>query len=297
VTNLSNQLNLNSIAPIVWRGLRLKIPIQKNNSMFPANLVLGTQSWTAEGWEHAFYPKGLDRKHWITYYSGIYNAVEIDSTFYAIPRRSTVQSWRENTRDGFFFAAKMVQTITHEKRLQGVKKELDVFLSTIGELKEKLAVILIQLPYYNKKAFENYDAFHEGLNGFLEMLPKEFRFAVEVRNRQYLQKSLFDTLKRHNIAYTLQDIRYMPPPAEVMSMNDVVTSDFAYCRLIGDREGIEAETQVFDKEVWPREKELADWASILIRLSNQVQKVFAFINNHYSGFAPGTLARLKAAMG
>lgn len=259
--------------------------------------MLGSQSWTAEGWEKSFYPKGLERKHWLTYYSGHYDAVEIDATFYAIPRRSTVQTWREIVPDNFRFAAKMVRTITHEKQLLGVEKELNIFLSIVGELRKKLGVILIQLPYFNKKAFENYEAFHERLNSFLEMLPKELRFAVEIRNRQYLQKSLFDTLRRHNVGFTLQDIRYMPPPAEIMKNYEIVTTDFVYCRLIGDREGIEAETLTFDKEIWPRNKELADWASILIQLSSQAQRVFAFINNHFTGYAPGALARLKAAMG
>ena len=94
-------------------------------------LYLGTSSWTGAGWETAFYPPRTKQAEFLPYYSAKYNSVEIDSIFYRIPTAKTVQQWRERTPEGFAFAAKLPQVITHEKVLVDAQSDLKAFLDVM----------------------------------------------------------------------------------------------------------------------------------------------------------------------
>src|ERR687887_1637926 len=101
-----------------------------------SKLYLGTQGWSYKDWLGVFYPKGTDQGDYLEEYAKHFNTVEIDSTFYAIPRETTVQGWRERTPAGFVFAAKFPQMITHEKMLADAQMETHAFLATMGLLGE-----------------------------------------------------------------------------------------------------------------------------------------------------------------
>lgn len=105
-------------------------------------IYLGTSSFTASGWEHSFYPAGMKPADYLTFYATRFHTVEVDSTFYRIPAANTVRGWAGKTPDGFIFAAKIPQVITHEKVLAGCDAEFQQFMQVMDILGEKLGPLL-----------------------------------------------------------------------------------------------------------------------------------------------------------
>ncbi|HVA95556.1 MAG TPA: DUF72 domain-containing protein, partial [Candidatus Dormibacteraeota bacterium] len=106
--------------------------------MFDGDSIrLGTSAFTAAGWPGSFYPAGLPEREYLSYYATRFDTVEVDSTFYRAPTLSTVQGWYSKTPEGFLFAAKVPQTITHEKVMRDCEEELSQFLKVMDALGEK----------------------------------------------------------------------------------------------------------------------------------------------------------------
>lgn len=259
-------------------------------------LRLGTSSFTAGGWEKSFYPAGTNSRDYLSYYATQFDTVEVDATFYAIPAVSTVQGWYNKTPANFLFALKTPQEITHERVLVDADSVFQQFLHATEPLAEKLGVILLQFPYFNKKAFSTPAEFLARLRPFLEKLPTEPRFALEIRNKYWLGPPLYELLRKHNVALTLIDHPWMPRPKEYFSKGDVITSDFTYIRWLGDRKGIEEITKLWDKTVVDRSAELAEWVEACRNFLKRKIRMFAFANNHYGGHAPDTLRLFEKLM-
>jgi uncharacterized protein YecE (DUF72 family) len=259
-------------------------------------LRLGTSSFTAEGWEKTFYPQGTEARDYLTYYATQFNTVEVDATYYRIPALSTVMGWYAKTPPGFLFALKTPQEITRERVLVDADAVMTEFLRVTEPLGEKLGVILLQFPYFNKKTFKAPAEFLSRLKPFLEKLPSQPRFAVEIRNKYWLGPPLFDLLRKHNISLALIDHPWMPRPREWFAKGDPLTTDFAYIRWLGDRKGIEEVTKVWDRTVVDRTSDLAEWVEACRKFLKQKIRVFAFANNHYGGHAPDTLKLFEKLM-
>jgi uncharacterized protein YecE (DUF72 family) len=112
---------------------------------------------------------------------------------------------------------------------------------------------------------------------------------VEIRNRAWLDKRLTDLLREHNVALAFTDLSMMPRPWELKDGFELVTADFVYVRWLGDRRGIEALTTTWDKTVIDRTDDLRNWAALFRQLLTRDLKIFAYANNHYSGYGPGTV--------
>jgi len=216
-------------------------------------IILGTSSFTATGWQGSFYPKRLRPADYLSYYAQHFDTVEIDSTFYGTPKISTVQSWNAKTPQGFIFAAKVPQEITHKKVLKDCDGEFKRFLRTMETLGEKLGPLLFQFGKFDKYLFKSLDAFLERLIPFLKKLPKDRLFAVEIRNKNWLVPKLADLLRERGVALALIDQSWMPRPWEMKDQFDLITSDFTYVRWLGDRKGIEEKTETWDKVIVDRQ--------------------------------------------
>ena len=225
-------------------------------------ILLGTSSFTATGWQGSFYPKGLRPADYLSYYAQHFDTVEIDSTFYATPNVSVVRSWNAKTPEGFLFAAKVPQEITHKRVLKDCDEEFKVFLTTMEALGEKLGPLLFQFGKFDKYAFKSLDDFLARLIPFLKKLPKKHKFAVEIRNRDWLVPRFADVLREHDVALTLIDQGCMPRPWEVEEKFGLITSDFTYVRWLGDRKGIEEKTITWDKVIVDREDDLSEWVRL-----------------------------------
>lgn len=268
-----------------------------------ARLLFGTSSWSEKSWVGPFYPAGTRPADMLAFYASEFATVEADTTYYRIPSREMVRGWRTKTPAGFLLAAKFPRSVVHGgegaqpdgrtvldwKKVGG---DVERFLDVMGELGEKCGPLVVQLPYLNRSAFTGLHEFLERLEPFLDRLPPGFRYAVEVRNKAWIGAELLEALRRRKIALVLVDILYMPHPADLAERQDLVTADFTYARLIGDRKAVEAKAETFDRIVIDQGERLDRWADLLRDLLPRVRETFAYANNHYAGYGPGTIRDL-----
>ena len=255
------------------------------------DIRVGTSAFTAGGWEGAFYPDGTQSRDFLTYYARKFNTVEVDSTFYRIPARSTVTGWAYKTPPGFVFSLKIPQSITHEKCLEDCDEEFNTFVDTAEILgKDKLGPMLFQFPYFNRTKFKSGAEFLERLRPFLKKIPKDHQFALEIRNKNWLDENFVQLLRDHHVALAVIDQAWMPGITELTQRLDPITADFTYVRWLGDRKGIEEQTKTWDKTIVDRRAALSRWVDYCYQTMRRGIKVYAYANNHYAGFAPATVA-------
>jgi len=238
-------------------------------------LYLGTSGWSYADWEGTVYPAGIPAGSRLAEYVKSYATVEVDSTFYGTPRWSTVQRWREVAPDGFLFAAKFPQEVTHERNLVGSEAEAERFVRTMAELGDKLGPLLLQLP-------PSFDVEGMGvLEDFLKRLPEGPRYAVEVRHRSWVGSDLPELLRECGAALTLVDSPRMPRLEEA-------TTDFVYIRWLGNRREFPEGHTHLKKD---RDDDLLWWSDLVDRFLQEGRIVFAYANNHYQNHSPSTLER------
>ena len=231
---------------------------------------VGTMGWSYGFWQESFYPKSLATSEFLAYYAERFRSVEVDNTFYRIPRERTVLGWREQTPEGFLFSLKFPRVVTHVKMLRGCEEETRVFLERVEVLGEKLGALLLQFPYaFGSQQFPL-------LKGFLGSLPKEHRYVVEVRNRKLLNDDLYSVLRENGVALAWVESDFMP-------LVDEVTSGFVYVRWEGNRKKINGtlgKVEV-DKTIY-----IKSWAEKLRQLAEKGIEVFGYFSKYYSGFPP-----------
>ncbi len=242
----------------------------------PADIFLGTQGFSYKDWVGMFYAPRTPNKIFLQFYSQVFDTVELDTTFYAIPRETAIEGWRARTPRGFQFACKLPQVITHEKHLLDAQDELDAFLKRMDALGERLGPILIQTP----PQF-HYDEIDK-LKLFLKLLPDGYRFAVEFRHRSWLREDVYDLLRARNVAWANIDLNYMPPAM-------IVTADFTYIRWLGKR----GQVARHDRLQIDRSRELDEWTAKIRALPQSVARVYGYFNDDYAGYAPGSVMMLR----
>lgn len=241
---------------------------------------LGCSGWDYRDWEGTFYHQ-KDRSKLKTY-SELFNTTEINSTFYNYPTSGLVYGWARNTPPDFKFSVKLNRLVTHEKMLKidkDIKSDVERFCSLMKPLyeSEKLACILIQLPprlEFDPDIFES----------FLEILPREYRYALEFRNKTWINRGIEarKIMKKFNVASVILDSPLLP-------VDTTLTSDFAYVRWHGR-----------GKKVWYNyrysKEELKSWKPRIKELSEKVE-VFGYFNNHYHGYAPENCMEILEMLG
>jgi uncharacterized protein YecE (DUF72 family) len=267
-------------------------------------VLLGTSSWSEAGWNGVFYPRGLAPEERLRHYAASFRTVEADNTYYRIPAHSMVRGWAERTPPGFVVAAKFPRSVVHggetEKpdgaralAWEHVGPDAQRFLGAMAELGGKCGPLVLQFPYFNLKAFPGPEPFLERLDDFLGRLPPDFRYAVEVRNKAWVAPGLLELLRAHRAAFVLLDLAYMPHPDTWWARLPLITTDFAYVRLIGDRKAVEALTDTFDRAVIDRGESLARWAELIALVETSVAKAYVYANNHFAGYAIETVRQLR----
>jgi uncharacterized protein YecE (DUF72 family) len=267
----------------------LTLSVQGSAILFgvTASIHLGTSSFTATGWNGSFYPAGMQPRDYLSFYAEHFDSVEVDSTFYACPSVNTVSGWFAKTPDNFIFSVKVPQTITHDKVLVDCQPEWKEFLDTMSILGAKLGPIVFQFPFFSRGIFQDRHEFLDRFVPFLKKLPADHKFAVEVRNRNWLDVEFANFLRDHKIAQVLQDRSWMLNPSELKF--DPVTADWTYIRWLGNRKEIEAITQIWDKIVVDRTEELSSWVDFCYQTRKRGITVYAYANNHYQGHGPATV--------
>lgn len=235
---------------------------------------IGCSGWSYEGWKGNFYPKKMGNKDYLSYYSKFFKFVEVDSTYYHIPSRSTVRGWKDKTPDDFKFSFKFPKVVTHEKKLEEVAKPLSILFYSLEPLIDKTLTLLIQLPPFlsEKKGFNP-------LQEMIRHLDKRYKYSLEVRHSSWFNDNVYSFLRENNISlvWSVRDKLQSP---------SIVTSDQVYVRFIGDRSISETD---FGKVVKDRRKEMLEYVKQVRdtqdKNSNIYDVLIAF-NNHFAGFGP-----------
>lgn len=248
-------------------------------------LYLGTQGWSYDSWIGPFYPPGTTSSDFLEAYAAQFDTVELDTTFYAVPRASTVAGWRERTPPGFRFAAKFPKAITHEKMLVDCSAESIAFLEAMTELDQKLGPLLLQMPpSFAAGQFEP-------LAEYLRWLPTGFRYGLEVRHKSWLGKEnlakLIELLRAQGVALCLVQHAWMPKL-------DEVTAPFTYVRWLGRREEIPDDD--YSHVRINRDAQLDSWAEQVGRYLRAGVVVYGYFNNHYQGHSPASVRALQARL-
>ena len=257
---------------------------------------IGACAWSFVDWRDSFYPRDLPESEWLEFYARYLPAVEIDSTFYSAPAENTVLRWVELTPATFRFACKLPREITHVCRLRDCTAELNSFLRAIEPLASKLQVVLIQLP----PSFTPKDG-RQSLRKFLSQLPRDFRFAIEFRHAAWHRPQIISLLEKCRVCWVWADTSPLNErnlaPFEFLPR----TTDFLYLRLLGDyatkydRDGLFVHR--YEKLLWKREAALESWSLKIERSLADVRNIWAFVSNHFEGFAPETAQRLAQRLG
>jgi uncharacterized protein YecE (DUF72 family) len=257
---------------------------------------VGTCGWSYKEWSGVFYPDGLTAGEFLSFYAEQYPVVEVDSTFYRSPSRKTVEGWRDKTPDGFGFSLKVPRAITHDKVLVDCRAEVRDFLTAAQVLGPKLLCCVLQFGYFNRQVIGTLDAFLQRLEPFLDAWPPDVPLAVEVRNKTWVTPKLTDCLRARQMVLVVADQVWMPSPLHVVRQVDPVTGPFAYVRLLGDRNAVDALTPTLDHVVIDRSEQVRADAEAIKLLAGRV-RVFVYVNNHFAGYAPATVEQLRPALG
>ena len=233
--------------------------------MLPEKIHIGTSGWSYKHWADIFYPNGLKPDKYLEYYTSQFSCVELNSSFYNLPRKQTAEGWLNRTPESFFFCPKMSRHITHEKMLTGTDDAIEKFFGVFEIIKNKLGPILIQLP-----PGLSYD--QSLISCFFDILNHHgnYRFAIEIRNKSWINDDFFELLNQKNIGFVIADSGRRYP------YHEAVTSDFVYLRLHG-REQLYATDY--------HEDELKQFANRIHEWLGENKEVWVFFNNDFHGFA------------
>ena len=181
-------------------------------------LYAGTSGYSYKEWKGYFYPEKIAPDQMLAFYATRLPAVEINNTFYRMPKRETLEAWSAQVPDSFRFVIKASQKITHMKRLKNTGEETDYLMDVVGALGKKLGVVFFQLPPNFKKDIER-------LGAFLETVAGETAIAFEFRHVSWFDEETYALLRNHNVAMCLADTD------EEMEVPLVGTADWGYLRL------------------------------------------------------------------
>lgn len=235
---------------------------------------IGTSGWHYNHWIGRFYPEKLPKDRWLEHYAQFFDTVEINSTFYHLPREQTMVHWHDRVPAHFLFAVKASRYITHVKKLNDPQESLQRFLALAALLKRRLGPILYQLPPSLHKNLERLEA-------FLACLPKRDHAVFEFRHASWYDQDTFDLLNRRGVALCVHDMGDKAPPR-------IVTGGVAYVRFhgINGRYGGNYPDHV-----------LQDWAGWMKSQAGSVRALYAYFNNDAEGHALENARTLKRMMG
>jgi len=237
-------------------------------------LLIGTSGWQYPHWKGTFYPEGMADDDLLPFYARRFGTVEVNRSFYSLPSAEAVTRWRERTPPGFVFAFKASRYLTHMKKLRDPAEPLARLLDSARALGEKLGPVLFQLPPRWRR--------NPGrLAALLELLPKDLRFAVELRDPSWIHGEVDRLLGAHGAAFCIYDLAGFLSPR-------TVTADFVYVRLHGPGEAYQGR---YDGQA------LAGWAGWIASWARRGLDVYCYFDNDQAGHAPADALRLQKMVG
>jgi len=227
---------------------------------------VGTSGFAYDAWRGPFYPEDLPARERLRFYAERLPAVEINHTFYRMPKPAVLRSWAGQVPEGFRFAIKASRRITHHKRLKSAEDETEYLLRTVSVLGDRLGALLFQLP-------PNLRADLERLDAFLDLLPEGTPAAFELRHPSWEDEAVLGRLRERGFARVVVDAEGAEPP------EPLATAGFAYLRLRREDYG---------------RADLVEWAA-RIRESS-AREAFVFFKHEDAGAGPRLAAELRATV-
>ena len=231
---------------------------------------IGTSGWYYYHWSGLFYPQEMPKNKWFEYYCQHFDTVEINNTFYQLPKETSLKSWYKKAPEKFIYTVKANRYITHIKRLKDAGEPLARFLNAISLLKETLGPVLYQLP----------PGFHKDLDrleDFLELLPKEPAAVFELRHKSWFSEDTYKLLEEFGAGFCTHDMPGIISPR-------IITGKIIYIRFHGPT-GRYAGNYC--------QSLLQNWADWIAQNIKKVRKVYVYFNNDYNAYAVSNAKQLR----
>ena len=234
------------------------------------NIRIGTSGWHYVHWSGRFYPEGLGKSKWFQHYATHFDTVEINNTFYQLPKQQTFENWHKQAPKNFLYTVKANRYITHIKRLKDVSEPLERFFKRACLLKGNLGAILYQLP----------PSFHKDLDrleGFVRLLGKKLTAVFEFRHESWFSEDTYKLLDKFGAGFCTHDMPGIESPR-------VITGKVIYIRFHGSTGKYQGN---YTKPM------LEDWAQWIKENIKQVRSVYAYFNNDINANAVRNAKTLK----
>jgi len=228
-------------------------------------LYIGTSGWQYYHWYGKFYPQNLKSKDFLKFYSQHFNTVEVNTSFYRFAKEKTFQNWKKQVPKNFLFAIKFHRLFTHFRKLKLNKEDrriLEETLKSYQVLRKNLGPVLIQIPPSLKKNLKVLQSFVKNLKKF-----SKIRFAIEFRHKSWLDKEVYQFLKKNKIAFVISDSPRWPT-------DFVKTTDFVYVRFHGKPKLFASKYEL---------QELKEYSEKIKKLKPKT--LFVYFNNDFEGYA------------
>lgn len=226
------------------------------------SIHIGTSGWSYKHWREVFYPHNLIERNYLEYYSKHFATVEINNSFYHSLKEETVKNWVKSVPKNFIFSVKANRYITHLKKLKEPEKRVANFIESIKPFDKKIGPILFQLP-------PHFSFNGERIEYFLKLLPEDYRYVFEFRDKSWFNLESYDILKRNNTALCIYNLGDYQSPKEI-------TTDFIYIRLHGSGE--------LGSSKYNEEK-LDEFCRDIKEFNTEGKGVFCYFNNDEEGYA------------
>ena len=232
---------------------------------------IGCSGWNYKDWRQSFYPKGLPARLWLERYAEAFDTVEINNTFYRLPKQSAVENWVKQTPSGFVFTVKASRYLTHIKRLTTVEEGVKLLYERIEPLAQspKMGPVLWQLP-------GNFQRDDERLRGALKELPKG-RHCFEFRHPSWFCDEVYKLLRRHRVALVIGDTPERP------FQTHEFTAAWTFVRFHYGHRGRGGNYSHTELEEWA--ERIRDWRERV--------EVYAYFNNDWKEYAVKNALELK----
>ncbi|NVM18150.1 MAG: DUF72 domain-containing protein [Candidatus Lokiarchaeota archaeon] len=243
-------------------------------------ISLGCAGWDYGDWKGNFYPKLLESHNRLGFYAKFFDIIEINTTFYSLPKFSTVQKWSEQVPSNFRFIVKVWQKITHNLNDSDLDYLISQFFSQLSPLQDKLIAFLLQFPPWFKFTEKHSDQ----LKLLFNELPPEYKYVIELRDNSWFKEDIVsEIINEKNI---ILGTTYMPG-IKAYYLNNQLNY---YIRLIGDRE-----LSVFNRIQRKQEESINDLLRNLLILEKKpnIFEIFIIVNNHFQGNCPESTLLLK----
>jgi uncharacterized protein YecE (DUF72 family) len=236
---------------------------------------IGCSGWNYDDWRGRFYPPGTPRRRWLEIYAQHFDTVEVNTTFYRLPKREAVAAWVQQTPANFEFAVKASRYLTHIRRLQDLDEGIPRFYERIQPLIDhrRLGPVLWQLP-------ANFHRDDERLQGWLEALPPG-KHTIEFRHPSWFVPTVMDALRAHGVALAIGD--HPERPFQTYE----ATADWRFIRFHYGSRGRAGNYSATELDTWARR--IAQW--------RRRQAIYAYFNNDWQGFAPANAEALIKRLG